>query len=294
MNGRAFDPVIGRFLSADPYVDCLQNTQGWNRYSYVKGRLLSATDPTGYAADDRPDTRPTMPNEPFVSQVGGLDTVTQTASRIRAVFISLGGALGGSGVDGAETTGLRGGDVKPDRNQSDEDSLCNKDCMAAAQPFIQGVTGAAIGAATLGVPGALAGAAVGLTTGSMTRDHARANASMGAEAFGAAVTTYGQEVLSPGGTPGGAVSIAVSAAAAAAGSRAADWAGGTFGPGLAGLTSGTADALYASIRNLMGGGSASLLSNLRNRAVVPAIAAQLVHLAATKFAEDQCAQHCEK
>jgi RHS repeat-associated protein len=48
MNGRVFDPVIGRFLSADPYIDGPETTHGWNRYAYVHGRLLSATDPTGY------------------------------------------------------------------------------------------------------------------------------------------------------------------------------------------------------------------------------------------------------
>ena len=53
MNGRVFDPVIGRFLSADPYIDGPQTTQGWNRYAYVHGNLLSATDPTGYDAAGR-------------------------------------------------------------------------------------------------------------------------------------------------------------------------------------------------------------------------------------------------
>jgi RHS repeat-associated protein len=48
MNGRVFDPNIGRFLSADPYVDGIDTTQGWNRFAYVQGRVLSATDPSGF------------------------------------------------------------------------------------------------------------------------------------------------------------------------------------------------------------------------------------------------------
>jgi RHS repeat-associated protein len=48
MNGRVFDPQIGRFLSADPYVDGADTSQGWNRYMYVHGQTLSATDPSGY------------------------------------------------------------------------------------------------------------------------------------------------------------------------------------------------------------------------------------------------------
>ena len=48
MNGRVFDPAIGRFVSADPYVDGADTTQGWNRYAYVHGGPLSATDPSGF------------------------------------------------------------------------------------------------------------------------------------------------------------------------------------------------------------------------------------------------------
>jgi RHS repeat-associated protein len=48
MNGRVFDPVIGRFLSADPYIDGVATTQGWNRFMYVHAQTLSAIDPSGY------------------------------------------------------------------------------------------------------------------------------------------------------------------------------------------------------------------------------------------------------
>ncbi|MFK8048924.1 MAG: RHS repeat-associated core domain-containing protein, partial [Halioglobus sp.] len=48
MNGRIYDPVLGRFLQADPFVDGVTNTQGYNRYSYVHNNLLAYTDPTGY------------------------------------------------------------------------------------------------------------------------------------------------------------------------------------------------------------------------------------------------------
>ena len=48
MNGRIYDPQLGRFLSADPYVQHPGSTQGWNRYAYVDNNPLSLTDPTGY------------------------------------------------------------------------------------------------------------------------------------------------------------------------------------------------------------------------------------------------------
>ena len=48
MNGRVYDPEIGRFLSADPHVQAPDDLQNWNRYSYVLNNPLSFTDPTGY------------------------------------------------------------------------------------------------------------------------------------------------------------------------------------------------------------------------------------------------------
>lgn len=48
MNGRVFDPVTGRFVSADPFEDCSLETQGRNRYAYVGNRAVSKIDPTGF------------------------------------------------------------------------------------------------------------------------------------------------------------------------------------------------------------------------------------------------------
>ncbi|SSC11118.1 hypothetical protein BPUTSESOX_475 [uncultured Gammaproteobacteria bacterium] len=49
MNGRVYDPQIGRFLSADPYIQDPYNTQSYNRYSYVMNNPLKYTDPSGYS-----------------------------------------------------------------------------------------------------------------------------------------------------------------------------------------------------------------------------------------------------
>ena len=48
MNGRIYDPTLGRFLSADPYVQSPYFSQSLNRYAYVWNRPLSLTDPSGY------------------------------------------------------------------------------------------------------------------------------------------------------------------------------------------------------------------------------------------------------
>jgi RHS repeat-associated protein len=48
MNGRIFDPLIGRFMSADPYIQAPGNLQSFNRYAYVMNNPLAYTDPSGY------------------------------------------------------------------------------------------------------------------------------------------------------------------------------------------------------------------------------------------------------
>ncbi|NJD33106.1 MAG: hypothetical protein FIB04_14605 [Gammaproteobacteria bacterium] len=48
MNGRVYDPVLGRFLSPDPVVQSPYDSQSWNRYSYVRNNPLRYTDPTGF------------------------------------------------------------------------------------------------------------------------------------------------------------------------------------------------------------------------------------------------------
>ena len=48
MNGRIYDPTLGRFLQADPFIQAPKNGQSLNRYSYVINNPLSLTDPSGY------------------------------------------------------------------------------------------------------------------------------------------------------------------------------------------------------------------------------------------------------
>jgi RHS repeat-associated protein len=56
MNGRMYDPILGRFLSTDPFVANPFSSQAFNRYSYVLNNPLKYTDPTGYykRLDDPP------------------------------------------------------------------------------------------------------------------------------------------------------------------------------------------------------------------------------------------------
>jgi len=49
MNGRVYDPRIGRFLSVDPIIQTIGMSQALNPYSYVMNNPLTLIDPSGYS-----------------------------------------------------------------------------------------------------------------------------------------------------------------------------------------------------------------------------------------------------
>src|SRR5690606_26613663 len=51
MKGRLYDGALGRFISADPFVQYPLWSQGLNRYSYGFNNPMSGSDPTGYSWD---------------------------------------------------------------------------------------------------------------------------------------------------------------------------------------------------------------------------------------------------
>lgn len=64
MNGRLFDPTIGRFMQADPLLQLPHDLQNYNRYSYCLNNPITCTDPSGMAFFKRildPDPNVTGP-----------------------------------------------------------------------------------------------------------------------------------------------------------------------------------------------------------------------------------------
>lgn len=49
MDGRMYDPAVGRFISADPFIQSPDFTQSLNRYAYCINNPLSLIDPSGYS-----------------------------------------------------------------------------------------------------------------------------------------------------------------------------------------------------------------------------------------------------
>jgi RHS repeat-associated protein len=54
MNGRMYDPTVGRFLAPDNFVQMSDFSQSFNRYSYCLNNPLKYTDPSGelFGIDD--------------------------------------------------------------------------------------------------------------------------------------------------------------------------------------------------------------------------------------------------
>jgi RHS repeat-associated protein len=48
MNGRVYDPLVARFMSADPLIQDPTHSQSYNRYTYVWNNPTNLTDPTGF------------------------------------------------------------------------------------------------------------------------------------------------------------------------------------------------------------------------------------------------------
>ena len=97
MNGRAYDPVLGRFLSPDPIIQNAANSQNLNRYSYVLNNPLKYVDPSGYVLDKVFDLlfSPVDAVSPFLYAISTSLTVP---ARLFA-NISYGPPGGGTGFD---------------------------------------------------------------------------------------------------------------------------------------------------------------------------------------------------
>jgi uncharacterized protein RhaS with RHS repeats len=48
VGARYYDPLVGRFISADTYLGDIGNPQSLNRYAYCEGDPVNHVDPTGH------------------------------------------------------------------------------------------------------------------------------------------------------------------------------------------------------------------------------------------------------
>jgi hypothetical protein len=104
MNGRIYDPLIGRFMSADPRIQAPYNLKSFNRYSYVWNNPLKFFDPTGFGTDANgnntgEDDTGTGSTDPDGETITTLKPVIVTARR-EDPDDPCGGVCSGSGSQG--------------------------------------------------------------------------------------------------------------------------------------------------------------------------------------------------
>lgn len=116
MNGRVYDALVGRMISADPTVPDPMNAQAWNRYSYVGNDPLAFTDPSGFNwfSNFFRSVANFLTNNPIVRAIVQIAiTVILTAvlaPLAAAGYAALAGSLAAAG-GAAITTGLSGGNL---------------------------------------------------------------------------------------------------------------------------------------------------------------------------------------
>ncbi|RTL52976.1 MAG: hypothetical protein EKK46_10000, partial [Rhodocyclaceae bacterium] len=119
MNGRIYDPVIGRFVSPDFQIPDPNDLQSYNRYSYVFNRPLVLTDSDGQCGLICVAVWVFVGSE-VAHQVGIIDKGTARMIQGIAVAVALGPqgwAVGGTGTLGnALVAGFAGGYVGSDFN----------------------------------------------------------------------------------------------------------------------------------------------------------------------------------
>ena len=102
MNGRVYDPLVGRFMSGDPLIQDPTNGQNYNRYSYVLNNPTNLTDPTGFAtctptANDSTKCETTA-KETTPDQKEKAEGINQSTTLTPVKSSSGGGTLGAAGT----------------------------------------------------------------------------------------------------------------------------------------------------------------------------------------------------
>lgn len=136
MNGRLYDPLLGRFLSPDNFVQMPESSQSFNRYSYCLNNPLKYTDPSGE-----------FWNLAFGAAIGGLFNWASHGFKFNAKGI---GYFFTGAVAGAISTGIASG----------------VNVAMAGGSFWAGAAGMANGISSTGfLSGAASGAASGFAGG---------------------------------------------------------------------------------------------------------------------------------
>ncbi len=122
MNGRVYDPNVGRFLSPDPIIQAPSATQSFNRYSYVWNNPLSMTDPSGYECGGQGTNSGGSCADEVVIVEGGSGGGSPFVTTVAPGDVNIDFSLGSLGFDpGVDAAGLATTDTDNPANQDQSD-----------------------------------------------------------------------------------------------------------------------------------------------------------------------------
>lgn len=140
MNGRVYDPLLARFLSADPLVQDPENGQSYNRYSYVLNNPTNLTDPSGFCSKGKSEVTGSAICYAMASAANAYERLNVSGSNLTQLTAT---DAGGNVVARAVTTasGMGAGATKGKGNLAarDADSAnSEKGLLARASDFFSG------------------------------------------------------------------------------------------------------------------------------------------------------------
>ncbi|OYU95571.1 MAG: hypothetical protein CFE21_10535 [Bacteroidetes bacterium B1(2017)] len=111
MNGRMYDTHLAKFLNADPLLQDYENSQNYNRYSYVLNNPLKYTDPTGYAGYSNAGISGISSNAGSSNNFGSIGETWHSSfssmfNELGEFFASEGGDETGKGGGGGNSRGI--------------------------------------------------------------------------------------------------------------------------------------------------------------------------------------------
>jgi RHS repeat-associated protein len=108
-DARLYDPVIGRFITADTLLQDWYKSQSLNRYIYVKNNPLLYIDPTGHFPADFSDWGNSLPDPQ--PNLGFTNEVNQSLAKV-AGWGGLGGLVAGAFIGTPSEVSAKSGGIK--------------------------------------------------------------------------------------------------------------------------------------------------------------------------------------
>ncbi len=131
MNGRLYDPILGRMLSPDVVIQDEQNSQAYNRYSYCFNNPLRFTDPSGYVVTIPPEFEKYYMPE----YLNDFDTYKKELEKLDAQNVAFNTELS-EGKSVTTLTWTLGEDSYQmtivDHGLKDYEQMCESSCVASA------------------------------------------------------------------------------------------------------------------------------------------------------------------